>query len=169
MLCHTVRDHEEAIKNLEGEGWNSLKIHRRNCFTVITQKSLPPFCTLRISRRFPHPAENSSFGDFEAQHIELAVKPRRTLGRILCNHTKDESQHLLSCGLLSSTNTLSRKPLPVQPETGSMPVYDRFRLDHYQRSFPSGPEPSQEHPEKLVRRSEPWFGLPCSQNSKLLM
>ena len=49
-----------------------------------------------------------------------------------------------------------------------MPADHRFRGDHDKRLFPSGPEPSRQHPEQLVEYRESWPWTPSFQCRQLL-
>ena len=80
---------EETVKNAECERGYSEEIHRGDGLAMIAEKRRPSFGRLRISWRFPHPAEHSSLGNFEAQHLQLTMDARRSPGRVLSNHAED--------------------------------------------------------------------------------
>ncbi len=85
-----MRDHEEAVQHAEGERGHDEEIHRRNRFAVVAEERHPPFCRLRTSRRFPHPAQDSSLGDVESEHLQFSVNARRAPGGIFGNHAEDQ-------------------------------------------------------------------------------
>ena len=71
---------EETVENAESERRNGEEIHCSDGFTMIAQKGRPPLCRIGISRRFPHPALHGSFGEIEAQHLQLTVNSWRSPG-----------------------------------------------------------------------------------------
>jgi len=91
-----VGDDKEAIENTEGERWLSEEVHRCDDFTVVLQERRPSLCWLRISRRSSHPSQHRSLRDIEAEHLELAVNPRRVPGPVLGHHAEDKFTQLFS-------------------------------------------------------------------------
>src|SRR5438309_1224333 len=86
----TVADDKEAIEHTEGDGRNGKEVHRRDGFSVISKKSKPAFCWLRVSRSSFHPAGNRSFRDIETEHEKFAVNTWGTPGGVLRDHPKDQ-------------------------------------------------------------------------------
>src|ERR1700751_960566 len=77
---------EEAIEHAESKCRHGKEIHRGDRLSVIVQKNRPPFCGLRISRCFPHPAENGPLGDPKAKHIQFPINARGTPRWIFRTH-----------------------------------------------------------------------------------
>ena len=73
-----MRDDEEAVENGKGKRWHGEEVHRDDVFPVIDQKCGASLCRLRAPRRFPYPAQDSSFRDVEAQHRKLSMDARST-------------------------------------------------------------------------------------------
>src|SRR4030088_1491920 len=94
-LTTIMTDHEEAVEHAEPGGWNGEKVHRRNGLPMIPKKGQPAFGSLWISRCSFHPAGDGSLRNIETQHEKLAVDARRTPGRILRDHPKDQSPNFL--------------------------------------------------------------------------
>jgi hypothetical protein len=159
---------EETVKNAECECGYSEEIHRGDGLAMVAGKRCPSFGRLRISWRFPHPAEHSSLGNFEAQHLQLTVDARRSPGRVLGNHAEDQVAQFSADRLPSSTNPMPREPRPVQLESGPMPANDGLRLDENQRTLPFRPTPSQDRPEQLVAGRESRLRKFALENAELL-
>jgi hypothetical protein len=62
-----MRDDKEIVEYAKGHRRHGEEIHRGYGFPMIAQKSDPSLCRFRTPRRFPHPAQNGSFRDIEAQ------------------------------------------------------------------------------------------------------
>lgn len=92
-----------------------------------------------------------SFRDVEAQHLQLTMNARRAPVRVLSDHAENDLTQFLAHALSSRSGPLQREPRPVQLETRPVPPNDSPLLEEDQRSIPSRPEPSQDHPEELVR------------------
>ena len=131
-------DDEETIEHAECERRHYEEIHCGDSFPMIAQKGRPLFRRLRVSRRFPHPAQDSSFRNVEAKHRKFSVDAGCAPGWVLGNHADDKLAQLLANTLPAWTGAMSRKPSPIRFESGSMPSYNRLRLDENQRLLPSG-------------------------------
>src|SRR5438445_3373469 len=147
MLCDievqdtptVVTDDEKAIERAEGDRRNSEEVHRRNRFTVITEKGKPAPGRLRISRRPFHPTRDRSLRDIKAEHEKLAMDAWHSSRGVPNDHSKDQFLNLLR--RLSSPD---RPPdlgdqLPVQTESRPVPTHRRFGCDHNEGLLPSGP------------------------------
>jgi hypothetical protein len=82
------------------------------------------------------------------------VNARRSPGRILGNHLKDQRANLLADTLPPSYSSESRDPCPIQTKTCAMPVHDGSRSNQDERFPPPRPERSQRNPEQLVQGSQ---------------
>ena len=98
--------HEEAIEHSEGERRHGEEIHRGNGLAMIAQKRRPSFGRLRTPRSFPHPAQHRSLRQVEAQHLQFTMNARSTPGRVLGNHSKDESSQLLADALPARADSM---------------------------------------------------------------
>jgi hypothetical protein len=163
-----MRDDKEAVQYTKCQRWHGEEIHRGYRFTMIVQKRSPPFCWLRTPRCFPHPTQDSSFRNIEAQHLQLTMNSRRSPNRVLGYHAEDEFTQLLADAPSSSTGLTPREPRPIQLEPSAMPAHDRLRLDKNQCLLPPGPKTPQHHPEQFVRRGKPRLRMPPLQDGKLL-
>jgi len=151
-----VGDDKEAIENTEGERWLSEEVHRCDDFTVVLQERRPSLCWLRISRRSSHPSQHRSFRDIEAEHLELAVNPRRAPGPVLGHHAEDKFTQLPAHSFSSRTLAMPGEPSPVELEASSMPAYDSLGLNEDQNPLQSLPEAPQHNPEESVGTGKSW-------------
>jgi hypothetical protein len=103
-----VRDDEKAVEHSEGKRRDGEQIHCRDGLPMIVQKRCPSFRRLRTPRRFPHPAQNSSFGDGETQHLQLPGDARCAPGGIFCDHAKDQVAQFLVDASSSRANPTPR-------------------------------------------------------------
>jgi hypothetical protein len=138
-----VRNAEESMEHAEGERGDREEIHRRNDFAVIAQKRRTSLCRLWISWRSPHPTQNSSLRNIEAQHLKLAMNARRTPGGVLGYHAEDAFAQLLTDTLPARPSSMARELGPIQLEPCLMPANNGFRLDENQRLLPCRPETLQ--------------------------
>src|SRR5580658_6174764 len=109
-----VRDDEKAVERTERECRHSEEVHRGNRLAMVAEKRRPSLCGLRISRRFPHPSQNSPLRNIDAEHLQLAMYARRTPGWVLADHAKDESAQLPANTSSSSPVPMPRDPRPIQ-------------------------------------------------------
>src|ERR1700693_821613 len=58
--------------------------------------------------------------------------------------------------------------LPIELIASAVPPDHRFRGDHHENLFPSGPEPVRQNPEDLIEYRESWPGMPSLQRCELL-
>jgi len=161
-------DDKETIQHTKGQRRHGEEVHCGDGLRMIAQKCRPSFCRFRTSRRFPHPAQDRSLRNAEAEHLQLAMNARRTPCRILGNHAEDEFAQFFGNAFSSCAFPMPRKPRPIQLEPSSVPANHSLRLYENQHTLPSRPEPPQCHPEQLVRTCIPRLRTPRFQNSKLM-
>jgi len=150
-----MRNDEEAVENAEGQPRHGKEIHRGYGLTMIAQKGLPALRRFWTSKSFSHPRQHRSFGDVEAKHFQLTMNARRTPGRVLGDHAKDQFAQFPADAFSSHAGPMPREPRPVQLEARPMLTNNSHRLNKNQCFPPSIPEPPQHHPEQSVRGSKP--------------
>jgi len=96
-------------------------------FSVITQKGRPLFRRLRIPVCLPHPAQQGSLRDVEAEHPQLAVDTRRT--QVLFSATMRK---------MSSRTSLLTRPLPAQMRCREIPFQYPLNPARCQRTTVAG-------------------------------
>src|ERR1700730_9216346 len=177
MPCHVemqdtppvVADDEEAIQYVKRDRWNGEEVHRREDFSMITQKSEPTFRKFRIPWCFAHPARNSSLGDVEPEQEKLPVDARCSPGRILGNHLKDQISNLFR-----DSASPDRLPLhlgqdvPIEPKSGLVPLDDRFGKNDDEEPLPIGPDPPRRDPKQFVQQMESWSRMATLEHCELL-
>src|SRR3974377_147245 len=82
------------IQNTKRERWDGEKVHRRNGFAVVPEERQPLLHEIWISRDSPDPSPDTPFREIETQLEQFAVNARRSPGRILGNHSKDQGANL---------------------------------------------------------------------------
>ena len=92
--------------------------------------------------------------DIDAEFEQFAVNARRSPGRILGNHSKNQGANLFADTLPPSYLADSGDPRPIQTKPCSMPVRDSSGSNQDERLPPPGPEHSQGNPEQLVHGSQ---------------
>src|SRR5690348_5197464 len=85
-----VSDQKEAIKNAERERRNGEEIHRRDHFTMVTQKCFPSPASITTPGCTSHPARDRSLGDIKSRLQQFTVNPGCIPGRILGDHPKNQ-------------------------------------------------------------------------------
>jgi len=163
-----VGDDEEAIENAEGECWHGEEVHCGDGLAVIAQERRPSLCRFGVTRRFPHPTQDGSLGDVEAEHCEFTVNARRSPSWVPGDHAENESTQLLGRWSSADANAFPRDPTPIQREAGAMPTDDSFRLDNEERLPPPMPESAQDDPEQPIWDGKPRMRMPTCQDGKLL-
>lgn len=159
---------KKTIEYAKCQCWYSEEVHRCEGFTVVGQKCRPPPSGLGNSRRLPHPIQHGSFGNPEAEHLQLAMNPRRAPGGVLSNHSEDQFPQFLSRGSSSYAHPAPRNSLPVQLESGAMPTDNSFWLNNENRPLPARPEAAQKSPEELIGQRQAWTRPFSDHNRKLL-
>jgi hypothetical protein len=90
-----MRNHEETVQDTESQCRYREEVHRSNRFSVIIQKGRPALRWFGISWSLPHPTQNSSLRDIEAEHLQFAVKSRRSQVRFSATILKMSSRSSL--------------------------------------------------------------------------
>jgi hypothetical protein len=96
------------------------------------------------------------------------MNTRRTPGRVLSDHAKDQFAQLFAHTFSSHAGSTPRVPRPVQLEFRPVPTDNGVRLDEDQGSLPSRPEPLQHHLEQFVVSSKLRLRLLLFQYCELL-
>jgi len=134
-LPPVVTDDEKAAQNTKRERWDGEEIHGSNGFAMVSEERQPSLHGIGISRSSPDPSRDTPFREIETQLEQLAVNARRSPGRILGNHTKDQGANLFADTLPSSYLSDSGDPRPIQTKPGAMPVHDGSRSDQDERAW----------------------------------
>ena len=95
-LTPVVADDEEAVQNTKRECWDGEKVHRRDGLAMVSEERQPLLDGICISRGSPHPSRDTPFREIETQLEQFAVNARRSPGRILGNHSKDQGANLFA-------------------------------------------------------------------------
>ena len=80
----------EAIKNIEGHGWNGEEIHGGDRFAMVVQERFPLSASMRFLRTTSHPARDGPLRNVKAKLQQLTVNVRRTPGGVLRQHSNNE-------------------------------------------------------------------------------
>jgi len=83
--------------------------------------------------------------EFEQFTVDARCTPTGILPAHLVDQISDLGRNERSSGLAAAY-----LPGPEQPKGGTMPSYDRFRLDDGQRGAPVAPEAGQTDPQQAV-------------------
>ena len=94
--------------------------------------------------------------------------PRRSPGRVLNDHTKDQFPNLLRCRSSSDLPPDSGDQPPVDSKTSPVPTDDGFRRGQDERMFPSRPNPQSDYPEELIEQAETRPRMSTLQRDELL-
>jgi len=95
-LTPVVADNEKAVQNTKRERWNGEKVHRRNGLAMVSEERQPLLDGIRISRSSLDPSRDTPFREIETQLEQFAVNARRSPGRILGCHLKDQGANLFA-------------------------------------------------------------------------
>ena len=95
-LTPVVADDEKTVQNTKRERWDGEKVHRRNGLAMVSEERQPLLDGVWISRDQPNPSRDTSFREIETQLKQFAVNARRSPGRILGNHAKDQVANLFA-------------------------------------------------------------------------
>jgi len=92
----------------------------------------------------------------------------RTPGRVLDNHAEDEVTQFSADTPSSHTDSMPRKPSPIQLEPCSAPTSNSLWLDQDQHLLPSRPKPPQDYLKEFVLSGKPQPRASFAQNRELL-
>jgi len=119
-----MRDNKEAVEHAKGERRRGKEIHGCNRFVMVVQKGRPTLCRLRSPWGFPHPAQHSSLGNIEAEHLQFTMNARRAPILVLRNRPEDEFTQFPAHAFSSRSGPVMRKPCPIHLEASPMPAND---------------------------------------------
>ena len=91
-----MADDEKAVQNTKRERWDGEKVHRSNGLAMVSEERQPLLDGICISRGSPHPSRDTPFREIETQLEQFAVNARRSPGRVLGNHAKDQGANLFA-------------------------------------------------------------------------
>jgi len=89
------------------ERWDGEKVHRSNGLAMIPEERQPLLDGICISRGSPDPSRDTPFREIETQLEQFAANARRSPGRILGNHLKDQDANLFADTLPPSDSSES--------------------------------------------------------------
>src|SRR6516165_9279005 len=95
-LTPVVADDEKAVQNTKRECWDGEKVHRRNGLAMVSEERQLLLDGICISRGSPDPSRDTPFLEIETQLEQFAVNARRSPGRVLGNHWKDQGANLFA-------------------------------------------------------------------------
>ena len=93
---------KEAVQHAKGQRRYREEVHCGNGLTVILEEGQPAFGEIRSSGTSPNPSRDTPFREIEAELEQFAVNTRRSPGRILGNHKKDQGPNLFAHRLSAS-------------------------------------------------------------------
>jgi hypothetical protein len=147
-----VLDHEEAIQQLERNGWYGQEVESGNRFAVVLEERQPVLGWVAAAMDSPQVARHASFGYSETELLKLAVDSRGSPARILFRHEPDRVTNLASYS--GPPALASGSPPPIEAKTGAMPADYGFGLHDDEHLGPAGPDLPQCGPEQTVHRIE---------------
>ena len=145
-LPTTMFQYDKHEQHLQGDGRHGEEVNRNHLTEVIAQERLPGLAGR--PRQSPEDSRDSTFGDLDAEHLQLAVNPGCAPERIGRNHPLDQASNL--DGYRGSAAMALVHPRPPSPEPAkpfALPADDRVGSDANQGSAPAGPQQGQPHPE----------------------
>jgi len=143
-----VFDHEETVKQLEGNRWHGEEVEHDDRLTVILQEGKPPFSRITTSMNAPQISSHGTFGDLKTELQNLSVDLGCTPACIPFRHPPDEPSNLV--GDLRPTTARAGTPPPAKSKTSTMPADDGLGLHNDQDAPPTSSEAAQSAPEKAV-------------------
>jgi hypothetical protein len=106
-LTPVVADYEKAVQNAKRERWDGEKVHRRDGLAMVSEEREPLLDGISISRGSLEPSRDTAFREMETQLEQFAVNARRSPGRILGNHSKDQGANFFADTLPPSYSSQS--------------------------------------------------------------
>jgi len=79
------------------------------------------------------------------------MNARRSPGRILSDHSKDQIANLLGNPLSTGDSSNRGDGAPIHGESGSVPAHHRLRANNDESLLPSCPESTRDNPKQLVQ------------------
>jgi len=145
-LAPTMFQHDEHEQNLEGDRGHGEEVHRNHLSEVIVQKRFPGLAGR--PRQSPEDSGDSTFGDLDAEHLQLAVNPGCAPERIGRNHPLDQASNVDGDrGSAAMALVHPRSPSPEPAKPFALPADDRVGSDVHEGSAPASPQQGHPHPE----------------------
>jgi hypothetical protein len=79
-----------SSQHTKRERWDGEKVRRRNSLAMVSEERQPLLDGNWISRSSPDPSRDTPFREIETQLEQFAVNARRSPGRNLGKHSKDQ-------------------------------------------------------------------------------
>ena len=103
-----VTDHEEAVKDSEGQCGNREQVHCGNGIAVIPKERQPLLSWAGPNLVLLHPTGHGTFRDVETQHLQFAMNARCSPGGILSDHATNQLPNVSSHGSASDARLVFR-------------------------------------------------------------
>jgi len=112
------RNNEEAIKEAESRRRDREEVHGRDGLTMVPENGQPPAGRFRVARRLFQPSGNTSLRYVDAEHLQFAMNPGSTPGRVLGHHAEDEFSDFFRQSFSANLLSYLGEEAPVQAKTG---------------------------------------------------
>ena len=124
-----MSEHEEYIQDSKCRRRHREEVDRYQVFTMIVQKGPP---RLRWwFRMMDHVLCDSCLGDVDAEHLQLAVNPRRAPANVVARHRPDKFAYL-GCDGWAATYPATGLSCPVQSKALAVPAHQGIRFEDLQ-------------------------------------
>ena len=87
---------KKTVQNTKRERWDGEEIHCSNGLAMVSEERQPSLQRIWISRSALDPSRDASFREIETQLEQFTVNARRSPGRILGNHSKNQGANLFA-------------------------------------------------------------------------
>jgi len=161
-----VRQDDESVEDVEGDGGNGEEVDRHHAAEVIAEECLPVLGRGATSPR-DHVSGDRSLSNGDTELEQLAVNPGRAPQRIRVAHLPDQGDDLWGDGFPAGW-ARAAFPSPEEAETCPVPLDDGVRLEDPKRRFPSFPGVGEPDPEGPVQWRQPWSVGTATQDEQLV-
>ena len=142
-----MSQNEEHIQDSETHRRHHEEVHRYQLLHVVLQER-PPRLRWRLAV-LHHVLRNRCLGYLDSELQQFPVQPRRSPEHVDGAHVADQVSDFLRHPR-SSDPSPTALPVPVEPESFSMPADDRLGLDHHEGLAPVRPEANKGYPQEPV-------------------
>ena len=161
-----VVDHEEDVEHLKRDCGHCEEIRGRKDFSVVAEERRPSLSAVWWRGSFAKIPTDGPLAYIEPEHLQFAVNPGSTPGRILRREKANKTANLeIDPGSARTERTLAA---PVPSETVPMPSDDGLGLHDDQSVSPSRPHSPKEYPEESICGSKAWASTLGLEDSDLL-
>jgi len=146
-----VADDKKHMEDAEGRSRDREEVHGSDAISVVPEEGGPGLAGSRGAGQGAQVPRDAALRQAEDQAEKLAADAGRA-PVVFGGHLPDEGANIVRQKRATGAPAAPGQPVPVDPETRTVPAHDRVWLDDGEALRPTAPEAAKHDPEESVGR-----------------